>query len=312
MTATCSIETPRHASGAIAIVRLHAVNLDATLAALALPPCIVGQSRLANILDVDRGLIVRWSPDTLDLCIHGGRGVIDALLTRLAEHNILERPLTNLRAAWPEARDDVEAHMLGALARAVSPLAVDLLLQQPARWRAHQHDQPLADAAALRHLLTPPLVVIWGPPNIGKSTLLNALAREQVGLVADMPGTTRDAVGAAVTLDGLVVRMLDAPGVTTDEPDPLVAEAVTIAHQLIENADLVLSCTDATTAPIDPPANLPHLRLALRADLGLPTWPHHAAVSAHAPDSVNTLATLIRQTLVPDEALNTPHPWRFW
>lgn len=312
MTATCSIETPRHASGAIAIVRLHADDLDAALADLALPPCPVAQSRLANILGVDRGLIVRWSADTLDLCIHGGRGVLQSLLAALADRHIPEREPPSPRAAWPEARDDVEAHMLGALARAASPLAVDLLLQQPARWRAHQKGQPLADANALRHLLTPPLVVIWGPPNIGKSTLLNALAREQIGLVADMPGTTRDAVGAAVTLDGLVVRMLDAPGITTDESDPLVAEAVTIARQLIENADLILSCADATTTPITPPANLPHLRLALRADLGLPTFPHDAAVSAHSQPSLNTLAHRIRQTLVPDEALNTPHPWRFW
>lgn len=217
MSVSWSIQTPRHAPGAIAVVRLSGDDLDEVLRTLRLDPAPIGSAHLVDILGIDRGLVVRWTHETADLCVHGGLGVLAALGARLRAHGLCEHAevdwssRADWRGAWPEARNEIEARMLEALSHVVSPRAVDLLLQQPARWRCHRAGEGLADAAVLRRLLHAPLVVIWGAPNIGKSTLLNALAREQVGLVADMPGTTRDAVGATVLLDGLAVRMLDAP-----------------------------------------------------------------------------------------------------
>ncbi|MCL4220385.1 MAG: 50S ribosome-binding GTPase [Phycisphaerales bacterium] len=320
MSVSRSIQTPRHAPGAIAVVRLAGEDLDNCLRGLGLGPAPVGSARLVDILGVDRGLVVRWSPGVADLCVHGGLGVLDALDARLREHGLSEqteldwRNETNWRAAWPEARDEIEARMLEALSQAVSPRAVDALLAQPARWRARRQGDLLADGTVLRRLLHAPLVVIWGAPNIGKSTLLNALAREQVGLVADMPGTTRDAVGATVLLDGLAVRMLDAPGIAAggagSEPDPLVADAVSIARELVAEADLVLCCGDATHEPL--PIEQAHLRVALRADAATPAWSHDALVSGHTGQGLSALALLIRQTLVPDAAMKDERAWKFW
>lgn len=316
MSATWSIQTPRHAPGAIAVVRLAGDDLDGVLTSLDLGPAPIGSARLVDILGVDRGLVVRWSPTVADLCVHGGIGVLDVLSERLAEQGLREpadvdwSQENQWRAAWPEAGDVIEARMLEALSHAVSPRAVDLLLQQPSRWRAHRAGAAEADARVLRRLLHAPLVVIWGAPNIGKSTLLNALAREQVGLVADMPGTTRDAVGATVLLDGLAVRMLDAPGVAESESDALVAEAVAIARGLVAEADLVLCCGEVSHDP--PEIERPHLRVALRGDVAIPAWSHDALVSARTGRGLPELAMQVRQVLAPDAVLKDERAWRFW
>jgi small GTP-binding protein len=219
---------------------------------------------------------------------------------------------------WPEAADAIEAAMLETLARAASPRAIPVLLAQPARHRAAPTG-PFADAAALAHLLAPPLVVITGAPNIGKSSLLNALANRQAAIVADQAGTTRDAVAAHAVVDGLTVRLIDAPGLASGEPDPLIRAATTIARTLIASADLVLMCCDAAageTAEIIPPATKGErhpaaLTVATRCDLS-PTGPGSAlAVSATTGEGLDALTAAIRTALVPDAALTDERPWRF-
>ncbi|HHN77674.1 MAG TPA: GTP-binding protein [Phycisphaerales bacterium] len=200
--------------------------------------------------------------------------------------------------------------MLDALARAASPLAIDLLLDQPRRWAGGQ-PETCADARVLDRLIDPPLVVAIGPANIGKSTLLNALAGRPVAIVADAPGTTRDHVGALLDLDGLVVRYLDTPGVmeTTSAID---LEAHRLAERAAQGADLLLLCGDpGTPCPAEDPGT-DAIRVCLRADLGEPAWAADSTVSVrHDPDSVAALASTIREHLVPRSALEDPRPWLF-
>jgi tRNA modification GTPase len=109
------------------------------------------------------------------------------------------------------------------------------------------HDELLAVLAAspkaerLREGLE---FVILGPPNAGKSTLLNALAGEDVAIVSDMPGTTRDAVGVRVDLGGVPVRITDTAGVR-DSDDAIEAEGVRRAIARSEQADLVIAVAAA-------------------------------------------------------------------
>ena len=83
------------------------------------------------------------------------------------------------------------------------------------------------------------LVVLAGPPNAGKSSLLNALLEENRAIVSDIPGTTRDSIEAWIDLDGWPVRLVDTAGLHETD-DALEVEGVRRAEELLSKADLVL------------------------------------------------------------------------
>lgn len=82
-------------------------------------------------------------------------------------------------------------------------------------------------------------VVIAGPPNAGKSSLLNALAKRDIAIVTDVAGTTRDVLHCDINLDGYLVRLFDTAGIR--ETDELVEQiGISRARGKLEEADLVL------------------------------------------------------------------------
>jgi tRNA modification GTPase len=88
-------------------------------------------------------------------------------------------------------------------------------------------------------------VVIAGPPNVGKSTLLNRLARREVAIVSPFAGTTRDVIEVHLDLRGYPVTMLDTAGIRTSD-DPVEQEGVRRARERAQAADLVLWVLDAS------------------------------------------------------------------
>lgn len=114
---------------------------------------------------------------------------------------------------------------------------------------------------------------IVGPPNAGKSTLLNALAAREVAIVSPLPGTTRDVLEVRLDLDGVPVTLLDTAGLR-ETPDPVEAEGVRRARDRAASADLVIALIDAT-APGPAPASSgpdapPVLTVASKTDLASP------------------------------------------
>jgi len=93
-------------------------------------------------------------------------------------------------------------------------------------------------------------VVLVGAPNVGKSSLLNALAGQEVAIVTAIPGTTRDRIAQRVQIDGIPVNVIDTAGLrdTVDEVERL-GIARTLAE--IERADVVLHLVDATAPAAD-------------------------------------------------------------
>lgn len=83
-------------------------------------------------------------------------------------------------------------------------------------------------------------VVLAGPPNAGKSSLLNALLEESRALVSDVPGTTRDSVEAWLDLDGWPIRLIDTAGLRATD-DAVESAGVKRAERLIAEADVVIS-----------------------------------------------------------------------
>jgi hypothetical protein len=312
VTVTAAILTPTGTTGAIAVIQLAAPSgseLDEALGALSVAPLAHGALAVTDLLGVDRVVVARWSPTICHIMPHGGRGILNRLLTRIRTSGIVE---PDSPPSYPEATTSIEQHMLAALATAMSPLAIDLLLDQPRRWASAANSDAALDRM-LNHLLCPPLVVALGSANIGKSTLVNTLAGRSVAIVADEPGTTRDHVGVLLNFGGLVVRYLDTPGLRPTA-DFVELEAVQLSLQAAARADLLLLLGDAASPP--PPAPIPFegtiLRIALRKDLGEPGWPADLSVSARTGDGMVALVEAIRESLVPTCVLEDPRPWKFW
>src|SRR5579883_987903 len=132
-------------------------------------------------------------------------------------------------------------------------------------------------------------VVIAGPPNVGKSTLLNALARRDVAIVSAIPGTTRDALEVHLELRGLPVTLIDTAGLRATD-DPIEREGVARARRRAEEADLVLwlsEAGDARRAPLA--AEAPLLRVATKIDLGGAPADGALAISAKTGQGIEQL-----------------------
>lgn len=115
-------------------------------------------------------------------------------------------------------------------------------------------------------------IVLAGRPNVGKSSLLNALAGEEAAIVTAVPGTTRDTISRSITIEGLAIHVIDTAGLreTADE-----VEAIGIARtrRAIARADLVLHLVDAAgeteadrAAAAEIPAGIPLLTVANKID----------------------------------------------
>ncbi len=88
-------------------------------------------------------------------------------------------------------------------------------------------------------------VLIVGRPNVGKSSLLNALVCQDRAIVSPVPGTTRDVIEADITIEGMAVRVIDTAGIRQG-PDPIEALGIEKVGRLAENASLALWIWDAT------------------------------------------------------------------
>ena len=117
-------------------------------------------------------------------------------------------------------------------------------------------------------------VVLAGQPNVGKSSLLNRLAGEELAIVTDIPGTTRDAIRQSISVEGIPVHVIDTAGLRPSS-DPVEKLGIARTWEAIEHADLVVLLVDATQgeAAADReimgrlPAALPRLRVMNKIDL---------------------------------------------
>jgi tRNA modification GTPase len=125
---------------------------------------------------------------------------------------------------------------------------VDFLAASDARDRLARIQAVLSEVfsaarqgSALREGL---VVVLAGEPNVGKSSLMNRLAGEEVAIVTDIPGTTRDAIRQSIVVDGLPVHLVDTAGLRESD-DPVEREGIARTRAAIERADLVVSVRSA-------------------------------------------------------------------
>ncbi len=261
------------------------VEVPALAALIDRPLPVIGTSCFARLIDragtvIDELVADRRSRDRLRLMPHGGPGVRAAVTACLLGHGLHQMAAISGGDFTPEWL---------ALAAAPSPAAVAWLL-------AHPGQTPPFSAEFLHRT---PLVLITGPTNAGKSTLLNYLCGHRRALVSDLPGTTRDLLAAETIIAGWRIRLLDSAGLrVTDDPLEQAGQALVAAAR--QRADLVLYLSppgnDQPPEPTDlvvlgkadlrdpaasglrwsandAAAGLARLGLAVRERLGLPAGP---------------------------------------
>ena len=144
------------------------------------------------------------------------------------------------------------------------------------------------------------VVAIAGPPNVGKSTLINQLARREVAIVSPHAGTTRDVIEVQLDLDGYPVTVIDTAGIRETD-DPVEQEGVRRARARAADADLVLWLSDSDLREEDrPDSTAPVWIVRNKIDLGVDEVPAAGgtirafAISAHRGDGlVELIAALV-------------------
>jgi tRNA modification GTPase len=146
---------------------------------------------------------------------------------------------------------------------------------------------------------------ITGAPNVGKSTLINALAGRDVAIVSESPGTTRDALETRVVLGGVPVTLVDTAGLR-DTTDRVEAEGVRRAIARAEEADLVMTVVEAGHGTT--PAANGSLLVANKADLGLPGPEGAVRISAKTGLGMDALRARLAEAARAMTESNGPPP----
>ncbi len=156
-------------------------------------------------------------------------------------------------------------------------------------------------------------IVIFGPPNAGKSSLLNALAKRDVAIVSDEAGTTRDMIEVHLNLDGYAVTLVDTAGMREAE-GKIEAEGIRRAQLRAENATLKIAVLDVVTATdsykqLQSLLDKNTLVVLNKSDLtkGADLPPFDVAISASTGEGLEQLIALLKER-IREQVANAPSP----
>jgi len=216
----------------------------------------------------------RMAPEPwVEIHCHGGIQVVRWLIELFCREGCVELSGSELLVLDPcLAVRVVDPRALEPLTRASTVRTAGILLDQAYGAFLHavhgivlavdrgDNQTALAEIEALarrvplgRHLTEPWSIVIAGPPNVGKSSLMNALAGYQRSVVAPMPGTTRDLVRVRLAFEGWPVEFTDTAGLRL-ATESLEASGIARALGALASADLVVWLMDASASePVPPP-----------------------------------------------------------
>jgi tRNA modification GTPase len=225
--------------------------------------------RLGDAMSEEAVLAVRSSdPVFLEIHIHGGYEVTHYLLELFAARGVV--PISWQALLQHTEVDPLRASAANVLALSTTTRTAGIALDQyqgsftaflrqveslintgqPERARQRIRDV-LRYADVGRHLSRRWRVVIAGAPNVGKSSLVNALAGYERSIVSPIPGTTRDVVTARLAIDGWPVEVVDTAGLRVGG-ESLEQMGIDQARAALADADLVVWLLDASTEPVWP------------------------------------------------------------
>ena len=211
-------------------------------------------------------VLCRTGEHSVEVTCHGGAAAVARILADAAgrgfvfeaSHSVAffsqkERPFSEKKATLSPVDDAL------VITQARTQRTAEILLEQARVWpqfiaglsqRPHEEALRVIDEARAwskfgRHLTEPWSVVLCGRPNVGKSSLMNALAGFTRSIVSEQAGTTRDRVTLETAIDGWPVRITDTAGVR-ETSDSIEQAGVEQALSAIDRADLVVIVLDAS------------------------------------------------------------------
>ncbi len=201
-------------------------------------------------------VLCRTEAELTEIHCHGGSAAVARIVADLKARNC------TTAEAVKSGPGLIEEECREALIRATTLRTADILLQQLETLPSLLHELPgstgddaLRQVEALlswaefgRHLTSPWRVVLCGRPNVGKSSLINALVGFARSIVFDQPGTTRDVVVVETALHGWPIEFLDTAGIREDA-DELESLGIARARKQLESADLRIVLLDVSQQP---------------------------------------------------------------
>lgn len=266
-------------------------------------------------------LVVCRRADWVEIHGHGGHAAPETILQSLVQDGCQEM-------AWPDflrktTADPFAAEACIALTQARTERTAAILMDQ---WRGALRKEWGRTVQALEsgaielaresiaqmirssriglHLIQPFRVVLCGPPNVGKSTLINALLGYQRSIVYDQPGTTRDVLTSHTALEGWPIELSDTAGLS-DHASGIEAQGVARSRLQLEKADLILLVYDASreSTKVVPSVGRDQSTLTIFNKIDRSAANRDRAgilTSGRTGEGIDCLVTAIVRTLVPD------------
>lgn len=252
-------------------------------------------------------VLCRVSEQSVEIHCHGGTACVERILDDLAKGG----------AHLSSQEDSPLGEVHQAVTRAMTLRTAAILLRQTRLWAAWlDRAKTLDDCGTIAaevtaildwqtfgfHLTEPWQVAIVGPPNVGKSTLLNAILGFERSIVFDQPGTTRDVVSARTVVDGWPIVFSDTAGIR-EATDGIERAGISAAMARADEADLRIEVADLSATNAAARTQGPGIiRVGNKADT-VPSDQNGAvdiALSALTGDGVETLLDRVAAELVPE------------
>ncbi len=326
--ATIAVKGPQAVDAVLAVVRLKTPGLRPGRVHFGNVELYSRNAFQASELAVEQVVVCRTQDDEVELHCHGGQAVCNAMLEAFALQGCELIDSTHWTAGHVcplaaaaetdliQANTDKAAAVLidqlgGALREQIDSISTSIRRQ---RFSAAFHDlEALAEWSELGlHLTQPWKVVLAGPPNVGKSSLMNAIVGQTKSIVHHEPGTTRDWIEAEVALQGWPVSLTDTAGIRQSH-DSVEGEGVRRSTEQVLAADLIVLVIDAHVGWTQTHADLLALEKTRvmvawnKADLGIapPKWLENnfdvVATSTFQELGLVALLNTLAKTLVPNE-----------
>lgn len=204
-------------------------------------------------------LISATTAEAAKSAVRSLHGEFSSAINQLVEDLVNLRMLTEAMLDFPE--EDLD----------VSDVTLKSKLLEKVRAKLRQTMDTARQGSLLREGAH---IALVGRPNVGKSSLLNRLSGEEIALVSDIPGTTRDVIRQAIQIRGVPLHIMDTAGLRSSD-DEVENMGMARTHQAVQKADVVLMLLDATQGCCaedekifsEFPADIPHLKVFNKADL---------------------------------------------